>query len=979
MTTIRGELRLEFDDPALQVRVTIVPREDGGELSPDSVVAALKKKNVRAPVDADALEKAFRTLGRKKDASLTFVAASGTAPVLPEAEAVSFEELPVPRRLAAIAPRILAQAAAPAGFRVREVKVRKEKKVLKKAALPFLQPQEEVEVVVEKKLVREAVEIDPTVNATGFVAEGGLVARVKPGKPGRDGRDVFGRVVPIPRAEQPECLFCAGLSRTGTEVRATVTGFLRRGASWCDVVALHDHTLSVTASADGATCLLSFEPGDRVIPPPTADEVLEQAEKLGFAAEGLLARPQIEALLVQSVSSAVGIEDRSLSQSTDGYVAVTVSPDRLRATLSLRKGKGGGTPLTPGRVSDAIRESLVRRYDADVVRRDIQEFFKGPDTELSDYVLAEGRPPGPGHEGSLNWFVNLRILGEDLKAAGGNRAAPAPLASFKEFPLAGVESVCAVAAGASVLRITPGSVGPSGIDVFGAVLPGLRGETPGVRIFEGLEQRRDLVVSTEEGLLEKGTDGTTVLLRVRPHRDAQAQVTISDDRMQAFLTFTPPLGTGRPISAEEVRATIAQAGVVRGIDEARLAAALEAVGRGKPFSRVAIAHGRKPAVAMDDLVTFHVRLATGKALALRDDGSADFRAQDRITHVAKGAHIATLKPPPAESSDAWDVTGRALFPAADASRWLTAGRGVSAVRQPDGTLWFYAQADGELIRDGSLVAVEQVHTVDDVDMGTGNINFPGIVRVRGSVRAGFRVMAAGDIEIEETVEAAAVTSQRSILVGQGIKGEGKAALRAGKSITAPFAEQAVLRAAETVQLKGACLRCNVTCGKLALDSEKGNLVGGEVRARGGIVVQNVGSPAGTRTLVWFGQDFMAREEIDHLQEEIAVFEKRLTELDERARELQKSTAGAPTADRMAIARIRVEKLQVVTALEERRSRLGELNAAAEAPCPSQVVVRGTIYPGTVIESHGKRWETRAEKNMITLAYDPKQDRIVQRL
>ena len=108
MTTLRGELRLEFDDPALQARVTVVPREDGSELSPDSVVAALKKKNVRAAVDADAVERAFRTLGRKRDETVSFVAASGTAPLPPEAEAVSFEELPIPQRLAAIAPRVLA-------------------------------------------------------------------------------------------------------------------------------------------------------------------------------------------------------------------------------------------------------------------------------------------------------------------------------------------------------------------------------------------------------------------------------------------------------------------------------------------------------------------------------------------------------------------------------------------------------------------------------------------------------------------------------------------------------------------------------------------------------------------------------------------------------------------------------------------------------------------------------------------------------
>src|SRR5208283_2559428 len=122
--------------------------------------------------------------------------------------------------------------------------------------------------------------------------------------------------------------------------------------------------------------------------------------------------------------------------------------------------------------------------------------------------------------------------------------------------------------------------------------------------------------------------------------------------------------------------------------------------------------------------------------------------------------------------DSWDVTGKPVPPPPGTLNSLQAGRGVSSVRQPDGSLQYYAQIDGELIRDGTLITVHQVHTVEgDVDMGSGNVNFPGIVRVKGSVQAGFRILAAGDIEVEETVDAAVLSSEASILIGQGIKGD----------------------------------------------------------------------------------------------------------------------------------------------------------------------------------------------------------------
>ena len=533
----------------------------------------------------------------------------------------------------------------------------------------------------------------------------------------------------------------------------------------------------------------------------------------------------------------------------------------------------------------------------------------------------------------------------------------------------------------AVLRIIPGAAGSSGVDVFGTIVPGLQGATPDVHVFEGLQQRRDLVVAVEDGLLEKGSQDMAILLRVRPYRDAELRITISEDRMKGFLGFSPSRGTGWPVDVGEVRSRIQEAGIVRGLDEARLSRVLDAIAQGKPFSNVLIALGRKPEPGTEDLVTFHVRLATGKALTLRDDGTADFRAQDRITPVKKGIHLATVRPPPLEKLDSWDVTGQPVPPPPDVLNSLKAGAGVSAVRQPDATLRYYAQTDGELIRDGTLIAVHPVHTVEgDVDMGSGNVSFPGIVRVRGSVQAGFRIVASGDIEVEETVDSAVLSSEGSILIGKGIKGDGKAVLRAKTSIVAPFAEQAALQAEQNVHLKGACLRCQVTCnGKLLLDSEKGNLVGGEVRARQGIVVQNLGSPAGIRTLVWFGQDFMLKDQIDREELEVAALAGRLVDLDAETKALQKQIQAGRPLDATVLSRMKAEKAQLLTTIEQRKRRLIEMHETFDTHCASEVFVRGTLFPGTVIESHGRRWETRTEKNMITLIFSELQGRIVERL
>ena len=118
--------------------------------------------------------------------------------------------------------------------------------------------------------------------------------------------------------------------------------------------------------------------------------------KLGFAAAGLLSSGEIAALLREAVASNTPLAQKPLTPSADGLVTVTVSPDKLKATLALRKGRGGGRPLTLAGVSDAIRLSKVRRYSAENLRRDIQAFFKGTERELVDYPLASGQAPERG-------------------------------------------------------------------------------------------------------------------------------------------------------------------------------------------------------------------------------------------------------------------------------------------------------------------------------------------------------------------------------------------------------------------------------------------------------------------------------------------------------------------------------------------------------------------------------------------------------
>lgn len=974
---IKGNLGLELDEQGLQARITVTPDGNGAELSPEGILALLKEKGVKEGINADAVDKAFRTLAKKRTEPLSFVAAQGAMPLAPTPEATAVEPFLVPEGLKGVRDALLAAAGIPEIWETREEKVRKERKVLRKQALPFLPPKEEIEVIFEKKETREKVLINPEILEVGYFPKDALIARVTAAKAGKPGKSILGRVIPAPLPRKSALAVGKGVKRTGSEIRAEADGFVRRGDTWFDLLPFREHVLSVQPSADKTGCLLSFTPGDPGAPAPDVERVLAEAEKLGFRRDSLLSADGIAALLAEALATGAALKDRSLNPPKDAEVRVIVSGDLLTATLYARKGVGDGRKLALADVSAAIRESGVKGFNVEALKKDIVGFYQGSMIELPDYALARGSPPEPGEDGKIEWLTGflLKEEAEKVKAASSlHEAALADLPSLKDFPLSKVESVASVDAGREILRIVAPKPGKPGKDVRGASIPGLPGREPEIRLFEGLKRDKGTVTAAACGILEKGTDGDTLLLRARPHRNGALAAAVSEDRMRGFLSYVPAEGTGLRPAAGDVKKALDAAGIQKGLKTVELAAAEAAIGRNEAVTGLAVAEGKPPRSAAARSAVYHVQIATGKAFSMTREGKADFRNQDRITRVKEGDLIATVEAPAGAAEDGWDVGGKALPAAAAKDAALQAGRNVRMENAADGSVRFLAEKSGELSTAGNLLEVREVHTVaGDVDLSSGNVKFTGDVIVKGSVLSGFSLICGGDVVVEQVVQAALLSADGSVSILQGIKGEGRAVVRAKKDLVSSFAEQATLLAAGNVRIKNACLRCQIKCnGKVLLESEKGVLIGGTVRAKLGLSVMHLGSAAEAKTQVSFGQDYVVLDQIEQEDREIGRLKGRVLELDSLMRRLEK----AP--DKAALEKARRDKLAAMKLLEARSLRILSLRDRSEQHFPSELTVRGTLFPGVLVESHGRTFEVRKPKAKVTLWFDPAQGRILEK-
>ena len=207
---------------------------------------------------------------------------------------------------------------------------------------------------------------------------------------------------------------------------------------------------------------------------------------------------------------------------------------------------------------------------------------------------------------------------------------------------------------------------------------------------------------------------------------------------------------------------------------------------------------------------------------------------------------------------------------------------------------------------------------------------PGDIKISGSVLSGFYVFAGGDIYVMEGTEASLLSAQGSVFIGQGIKGAGKAVIRAKKEVRLSFAEQATVLAVGDVRIKNACLRSSVKSnGKLSLESEKGNFVGGLARVRLGLDVMNLGGESGARTDVSFGQNYLIKDQIEAEEAEIEKLKSQIIRIDGSMRIFEKEN------QRQNLEASRQEKLRLLKIIEKHSVRLFTLRESLRSTIPAR--------------------------------------------
>ncbi len=358
-----------------------------------------------------------------------------------------------------------------------------------------------------------------------------------------------------------------------------------------------------------------------------------------------------------------------------------------------------------------------------------------------------------------------------------------------------------------------------------------------------------------------------------PAADSVMTVDITDFDMKAFLTIMPPGEGGIGADVETITAFLKNNGVVHGINEDLLYELQDFPVYSKP---ILIAEGTKPINGNDAKIIYNFDTDRTHVQLKEKNGRVDFREQNLIKNVVEGQALAR-KIPAEQGQSGRTVTGR-LLPAED-GKDVEIGIGKNVKLSDDGNTAI-AQINGQVIMLNGKINVEPIYVVNgDVNLkNSGNVIFLGTVLVKGSVTDGFKVKAAGNIEVMGNVGKAELDAEGEIIIHQGVNGKNSGLIRAGKGVWSKFIENAIVDAGEVVVATDGIINSKVDANKkIICQGKRATIVGGVLRAVEEIHAKTLGTVAGSETILEVGYDPKKKEKLVEIEKEIGKLEKELEE------------------------------------------------------------------------------------------------------
>jgi hypothetical protein len=533
-----------------------------------------------------------------------------------------------------------------------------------------------------------------------------------------------------------------------------------------------------------------------------------------------------------------------------------------------------------------------------------------------------------------------------------------------------------------LVTVQKAKFGSEGRNVLGETLPSKQVYVP--RVVAGMNvmvEGGNRYITRIDGLVEVFKDEKgTLYIQSRRFRHGSFAVGLAEDEMTAFLSVTPPLGGGRRVSVGTVLDECQRTNIAFGLNRHAVDEAVkQAHESGEGVNGAVIARGVPPVNGRDGTVEFHVVRASGSTGRVRGDGSVDFKNLDRVTNVTQNQLVAVLTSPAPGQRDGRTVRGQVVKARSGKPATLEIGNNVRSEERNE-AVHYFAAINGKLLVDGNKISVEPVLTIEgDVGPKTGHIRFSGMVHVNGNVQDTYNVFSKKDIIVEGNVGNCVIKTEGNLTVHNGILGKNRGLIQVGGTVQAKFTENSHILAGGDIRIQRAAMNCKLVAGsRIVAVEEKGQIIGGQLKAGDGIEVKTLGNESEHRMEVHVGSDFSVEEELETLSEKIHRYERALAKIVlvlEKLKKVNPDPEGLPENLRELYAETRKKSSIAKAAIAELRKKQHLLEGALNEVRDAEVLVHDTLHRGVKLFFGRFSLEPDTRENRVRIFYDRKKGKV----
>ncbi len=429
------------------------------------------------------------------------------------------------------------------------------------------------------------------------------------------------------------------------------------------------------------------------------------------------------------------------------------------------------------------------------------------------------------------------------------------------------------------------------------------------------------------------------------------KLAVDKDKITAYLTVLPECDLDK-ISLQDVMDFLNGKGVVSGIDEAAISEMIETQ---KWDESVKVAQGREAVNGKDGVVKFLFETEKKSVPKVNEDGSVDHHDLTLVENVAPDQELARMTPP-TEGEPGENEFGKPIIASKGKAVQLVAGKNTDYADEEKTIVKADVTGYATLKRDG-VVEVDNIYTVKrDVDYSTGDMQINGDVCVRRNVKAGFKVMATGNVEVRGLVEDAKIIAGGNVKVVGGFVGQGKGLIKCNGDANLSFVHNQQVIVEGDVGIDQSVVQADlVVGGSLAMNGGKGALIGGITRVTKHAEVDEIGNDLHVKTILIVGHTEKLEASVKQLNEDIEKSTENLTIVKEKFALLGKLKQKDKLTQEMEPLYKKLEKL-----LEQLKSKKNQLvkkknvltKEIKEIQRKSYIKINKRIYPGVSLKVAG---------------------------